>query len=98
MICTKMIRPTFNLGKHTIIRRWRFLGTPNRPPQAARNLFENEVQKEAKSTRTHYSVLKNCAMVRNLSYRDTIKSAGGIFFRSEKCFCRLTSSRFAAAS
>jgi hypothetical protein len=93
-----MIRPTFNLGETHYYTATALLGTPNRPPQAARNLFENEVQKEAKSTRTHYSVLKNCAMVRNLSYRDTIKSAGGIFFRSEKFFCRLTSSKFAAAS
>src|ERR1700690_3034881 len=69
-------------------------------PKPRRNLSGNEKQENGKqqnkSPRTHYSALKNCAMVRNLLYRDTINSAGGIFFSSEKCFCRLTSSKFAA--
>src|SRR5271169_1546111 len=67
----------------------RALSITNWPPDAGRNLFGNE------KMGPQDSVLKNWAMVRNLLYRETIKSAGGIFFSSEKCFCRLTSSKFA---
>src|SRR5260370_36581811 len=63
-----------------------------------RNREEPFWEREGDPLRTQDSALKNWAMVRNLLYRDTIKSAGGTFFNSEKCFCKLTSSRFAAAS
>jgi hypothetical protein len=48
---------------------------PNRALEAGRNLKGNE-----EFRRNQDSFLKNCAIVRNLLYRDATNSAGGIFF------------------
>src|ERR1700693_4043333 len=51
-------------------------------------------------TWTHalYSARRNCAMLRNLLYRDATNSSVDIFVSSLKCFCSASSSNVAAVS
>src|SRR5437660_1913155 len=69
-----------------------------RSPQSRVGSRDEPDFERGESPRAHDSVLKNWAILRNLLYRDATNSAGGTFFSSARCFCRLASSRLAAAS
>src|SRR5580692_8646132 len=88
------------LARHASLRALRILGALGGLrflPQSSQRMTSRRSQREA-CRYVHDSVLKNWAILRNLLYRDATNSAGGIFFKSARCFCRLVSSRLAAAS